>query len=273
MNKTKRDSRPDLGGALALLVARECRALLRALAMRKRRQEGIHAARKSCRRLRSLLPLLPPGQPSEAVDRGLRELAHGLAPLRDAHMAVQTAQVLAQAHAAWITPEVVRALAQNAEQILAGALSQDPHWRQRRAEARQLIAALQALAWPQIRPAPARKTLKRSRRRMRKARKQALALRSPVALHRWRRRARKLRYQLEFLRKARRMAGMKKRRTQKYGQRATQLSALTDQLGWRQDFQILLATVEQLPDSSAIRALRRKLPGWSQAEPLPARKG
>ncbi|RUL70153.1 CHAD domain-containing protein [Dyella choica] len=271
MNKTKRDGLPALGPSLELLAARECRSLLRALAVRKRRQEGIHQARKSCRRLRSLLPLLPPGQPTGAVNRRLRELAHGLAPLRDAHIAAHTAKLLATAHETWITPEVIHALEHRCEQILDDALKQDPQWRQRRADAQRIITSIHALAWADIRPALAMKTLKRSQRRVKKAHGKALASRVPDALHRWRRRARKLRYQLEFVRKARRMAGMKKRRTQSYGARARQLSALTDQLGWRQDFQIFLGAIEQLPDSTDVRALRRQLPNksasWSQAEP------
>ncbi|GLQ89935.1 CHAD domain-containing protein [Dyella flagellata] len=273
MNKTKNDGRPALGTALGQLAARECRSLLRALAMRKRRQEGIHEARKSCRRLRSLLPLLPPEQPTNAVNRGLQELAHALAPLRDAHIAARTAKLLATAHETWITPEVIHSLEHRCEQMLDNALKQDPHWRRRRADAQRIIASIHALAWADIRPSLAKKTLKRSKRRVKKAHSKARESRAPDALHRWRRRARKLRYQLEFVRKARHVAGMKKGRSQKYAASAKQLSALTDQLGWRQDFQIFLDAVEQLPTSRDVRALRRELPSksasWSQAEPLP----
>ncbi|GGA43065.1 CHAD domain-containing protein [Dyella nitratireducens] len=270
INKTKHDSLPSLGSALSTLATRECRRLLRALAMRKQRQEGIHEARKSCRRLRSILPLLPPEQPTDAVDHGLRELAHSLAPLRDAHMAVRTAKLLATAHETSITRPVLQALERRCEQMIDHALKQDPHWRQRRVEAQRIVAAIHALSWHDIRPSLAIQTLKHSKRRVKKARRKALALRTPAASHRWRRRARKLRYQLEFLRKARRMAGMKKHRTQQYGEQAKHLSAVTDQLGWRQDFQIFLDAVKQLPNSAKVLALRQELKSksasWSEAE-------
>lgn len=271
ISKAKRDNLPTIGSALGTLAARECRRLLRALGMRKQRQEGIHEARKSCRRLRSILPLLPPGRPIDTADHGLQELARSLGPMRDAYIAARTAKLLATAHARSVTPEVLAALEQRCEQMIDAALKQDPHWRHRRAEAQRITAAIQALPWQDIRPSSARQTLKRSKRRVKKAHKKALALRTPPASHRWRRRARKLRYQFDFVRKARRMAGMKKARTQRYGDQAKHLSTLTDQLGWRQDFQIFLGAVEALPDSAKVLALRRELKSksanWSKAEP------
>lgn len=271
INKAKHDNLPTMGSSLGTLAARECRRLLRALGMRKQRQEGIHEARKSCRRLRSILPLLPPEQPIDAVDHGLRDLAHSLAPMRDAYIAARTAKLLATAHATSVTPQVLHALERHCEQTIDAALKQDPHWRHRRTEAKRIMAAIQALPWQDIRPSIAKKALKRSKQRVKKARKKADALHTPTASHRWRRRARKLRYQLDFVRKARRMAGMKKARTQRYGEQAKHLSTLTDQLGWRQDFQIFLGAVETLPDSAKVLALRRELKSkaasWSKAEP------
>jgi hypothetical protein len=271
INKAKHDNLPTIGSALGTLAGRECRRLLRALGMRKQRQEGIHEARKSCRRLRSILPLLPPGPRIDAVDQGLQELARSLGPMRDAYIAARTAKLLATAHARSVTPEVLQTLDQRCEQMIDAALKQDPQWRHRRAEAQRIAASIQALQWQDIRPSSARQTLKHSKRRVKKARKKALALRTPPASHRWRRRARTLRYQLDSVRKARRMAGMKKPRTQRYGERAKHLSMLTDQLGWRQDFQIFLGAVEALPESAKVMALRRELKSksasWSKAEP------
>lgn len=270
-NKTRHDSLPSFGAALGILADQECRRLVRALAMRKERQEGIHEARKSCRRLRSILPLLPPEQPTDAVGHGLQALAHSIAPMRDAYIAARTAKLLAKTHAADITPELIALLEQRCEDTLGHALQSDAQLRQRRAHAQRIIAAIHALAWQDIRPSLARQTLKQSKQRVRKARNKALASQAPSSLHRWRRRARKRRYQLEFVRKARRMAGMKKQRTQKYAAQAKQLSALTDRLGWRQDIQILLGAIEELPDAGGMRALRQRLPSkaasWSNAEP------
>jgi len=266
MKTTKHHGPPLVGPALRALATREGRALQRALAMQKKRQEGIHEARKACRRLRSLLLLLP-NQPTDALDRDLQKLAHGLAPLRDAHIAVRTAKLLATARTNLLTPAVIHALEDRCERIVGHALQDDPQWRRRRTAARGIIARLGNLSWQGTPAADAKKTLKRTRRKMKKAHREALEQRTPTALHRWRRRTRKLRYQLEFLRKARRMAGMKKR----YGKRIKQLTATTDQLGWRQDFQIFLDAVGQLPDNADVIALRRELKSksasWSESEP------
>jgi CHAD domain-containing protein len=260
-----------LGAALGALATRECRLLQRALAMRSKRQEGIHEARKSCRRLRSLVPLMPLDGPTGELDQTLRQLAHSLAPLRDAHIAARTARVLASAHPSRFTPEIMRAFDDRTNALLGHALSEDPNWRQRRADVQHMAEVVSALPWQDIHSGQTKEVVKRGRRKVKRAREKALAERTPPARHRWRRRARKLRYQLEFLRKARRMAGMKKHRTKRYGEQAKQLSAITDQLGWRQDFQIFLDAVEQLPDTADVQALRRELQSksasWSKSEP------
>lgn len=271
MNKSKQSSSLSLGPTLKVLVAGECRSLQRALGMRKDRQKGIHETRKSCRRLRCLLSFLPSKQPTDAIDQALRTMVHSFSPQRDAHIAARTAQLLATQHETWVTPEVIRALENHAGQVLEEALRDDPNWQRRRAEARRIIETLEVLPWQAIRSSAAEKTLTKATRKMEKAREQAEAERTPEASHRWRRRTRKLRYQLELLRKARRMAGMKKSTTKAYGEQAKHLSIATDQLGWRQDFQIFLQTVEQLPDSTDVRALRRMLKSksasWSKSEP------
>lgn len=266
MNKEKPSSSPALGPALKVLAVREGRTLLRGLGMRKKRQEGIHDARRACRRLRSLLLLLP-DQPTRALDRDLQQLAHGLAPLRDAYIAVRTAKLLATARTDLLTPGVIHALEERCEGIVEDALANDPHWRRRRTEARGIIARLDDLSWQRAPFPVAKKTLKRTKRKMKKAHEDALAQPTAACLHRWRRRTRKLRYQLDGLRKAQGLAGMKKR----YGKRIKHLSAVTDQLGWRQDFRIFMEAIGQLPDSSDVLALRRELKSksarWSKSEP------
>jgi hypothetical protein len=259
MNKNAQTGQPSLGLAFRALAASECRALQRMLAMRGDRQKAIHEARKSCRRLRAMLPFLPSEQPTEAIDQALRAMMHGLAPQRDAHIAARTAQQLATRHATRITPKVIEALETHAVQVLDEALRDDPDWQHRRVQANRIIDTLEVLPWQDIRPAAVKKSLKKTARKMDKAQAQALAERTPEASHRWRRRTRKFRYQLELVRKARRMAGMKKRRTKHYGDWAKRLSNTTDQLGWRQDVQIFLQTIEQLPDSSNVHALRQEL--------------
>ncbi|WP_233842713.1 CHAD domain-containing protein [Dyella sp. 2HG41-7] len=274
MNKAKHDSSPKLGPALGSLAAGECRSLQRALAMRKKRHEGIHATRKSCRRLRCLIRFLPAAEPVDALDRVLKELARSFSPLRDAHIAARTARLLATSHKIKLTPNVIKAFDAHSERLLDNALQDDPHWRHRRAEAHRVIAACNSLRWEDIRPSSAKKTLKRTTRKMKKTQKEATELRAAAADHRWRRRARKVRYELEHLRKARRIADMKKSRTKRYGERAKQLAAITDRLGWRQDFQVFVKTANLLPDSLDVLALRKALKtnssNLSQSEPPPA---
>jgi CHAD domain-containing protein len=271
MNKSRQRSPSSLGSALKAVVARDGRSLLRALAMRKDRQTGIHEARKACRRLRGLLSFLPSGETTDALDEALRTMVHSLAPQRDAYIATRTARLLAMQHEASLTPEVIDALDHHATHVLDEALQDDPNWQRRRVEARRIIDALQMLPWHAIDSSSAKRKLKKAARKMKKAHEQAKAERTPEAFHRWRRRARKLRYQLELLRKARRLAGMKKRKTKEYGERAKHLSHATDQLGWRQDFQIFLHAVQQLPDTSGVQALRETLKSkstnWLESEP------
>jgi CHAD domain-containing protein len=271
MNTHKQDNPSRLGSALETLVSKECHTLQRALTARKDRQKGIHDARKSCRRLRSALPLLPSSASTEALDQSLRDLLHSFAPLRDAYMATRTARLLATHHQTRMTPSILHDLDERAERTLNTALDDDPDWRDRRAEAHRIIPALKALPWRAIHTSSARKTLKKAKRKMKKARGEAQAQRTPEDFHRWRRRARKLRYQLQWLRNARRDAGMKKTKTKAYGDRARQLRSLTDQLGWRQDFQIFMQAVERLPDNAEVLALRRDLKAnsasWSKSQP------
>lgn len=273
MNKNAQTGRPSLGLAFRALAASECRALQRTLATREDRQKGIHEARKSCRRLRAMLPFLPSEQPTEAIDQALRAMVHGLSPQRDAHIAARTARQLATRHAALITPKVIETLESHSAQVLDEALRDDPDWQHRRVQANRIIDTLEVLPWQAIRSAAVKKSLKKSARKMDKAQEQAQAECTPEASHRWRRRARKLRYQLELVRKARRMASLKKRKTKIYGDWAKRLSHTTDQLGWRQDVQIFLQTIEQLPDSTNVRALRQELESstqnWPEADSQP----
>ncbi|HUA79569.1 MAG TPA: CHAD domain-containing protein [Dyella sp.] len=271
MNKTKHDDAPTLGSALGILAARECRLLQRALAMRKKRQEGIHQTRKSCRRLRCLLRFLPTGEPTDALDHALKQLARSFSPLRDAYVAVRSARLLVTSHEIQTATDIIKTFESYSDHLLGDALHDDPHWRHRRAQAHHVVTACSALRWEDVRPSATKKTLKRATRKMKKAKKDAVALRTTAAHHRWRRRARMVRYQLELLRKARRMADMKKRRIKLYGEQANHLATITDQLGWRQDFQVFVKTVELLPDSADVSALRKSLKAkstdWSTSKP------
>jgi CHAD domain-containing protein len=267
MNDMKQRKSVDIGSALGALAAKECRSLEHALALHKGRHDGIHEARKSSRRLRSLLDFLKPrsDQQVASLDRTLKQLIDSFSALRDAHVAARTARLLATSHAATLTPSLMDALEHRSAALLNEALENDPNWRRRSAKVRRLTVAIEGLPWQQVTPSLAKKVLKQNVRRMKKARRAALQEHTTPAFHRWRRRARHVRYQLEFLRTARRKVGMKKRRTQQYEARIKRLNLLSDRLGWRQDFQVFLQALDQLPASTDMVALRAALSTKSAA--------
>ncbi|MFK2873601.1 CHAD domain-containing protein [Dyella lipolytica] len=261
MNDAKQCKSLDIGSALGALAAKECQSLEHALALRKGRHDGIHEARKSSRRLRSLLAFLEPRSDRRiaSLDKTLKQLVDSFSALRDAHVAARTARLLAATHAATLTPSLMDALEHRSAALLDEALENDPHWRRRSAKVRRIAVAIEGLPWQQVTPSTAKKVLKQHVQRMKKVRQAALEERTTPAFHRWRRRARQVRYQLEFLRTARRKVGMKKRRTEQYEARIKRLSLLSDRLGWRQDFQVFMSALDQLPASIDIVALRAAL--------------
>jgi CHAD domain-containing protein len=278
MKKARRSREPHLGVALGMLASKECHALQQALAAHKDRHGGIHDARRSCRRLRSLLALLARASDDEhihAADKALRKLTHSFSELRDAHVAIRTAQRLAGPHASLPAPLLIQQLEARSDALLDDALRQDPEWAQRRESAEHLAKSIDALNWKAMTPALTRRSLKHSAKRMKKARRKAQEARTNEAFHRWRRRSRQLRYQLQFLRNARHATGAKKRRIHQHDNRIRQLDLITDRLGWRQDFQVFLQTLDKLPPMAEVTALRAalaKTPATTTKTPLPQAK-
>ncbi|GLQ51473.1 CHAD domain-containing protein [Dyella flava] len=262
MGKVRHNGGLSIGASLGALALKECRLLLQALTTRKERHGGIHHARRACRKLRSLLDFLETSsdQPHvEALHKSLRRLVHSFSDLRDAHVATRTARLLASSHTATVTPALIDQLKRRSAALLDAALDKDPDWRRRSGKSVRITTAIEALGWSTLTPTTTKKALKHSIKRMKKARRAALEKRTNKAFHRWRRRARQVRYQLEFLRKARQMAGMRKSHGQEYGARAKQLGLLTDRLGWRQDFRVFLMTLDRLSASDDVLALREAL--------------
>jgi CHAD domain-containing protein len=260
MSRAIQASDLKMGPALKVLALNECRSLERSLAAGKARHERIHEVRKSSRRLRSLLALFTelPNRRAVTLDKALRQLVHSFSALRDAHVAVRTAWLMATSQEA-LTPALVGALKRHSATLLGEALESDPGWRRRRVKVQGIVEAVEKLPWQLVSPSIAKGVVKQSTKRMKKARRVALEQRTVTDLHRWRRRARHLRYQLEFLRKARRMANMKKKRTQHYADQIKRLASMTDRLGWRQDFQVFLDALGHLPSSADARDLREAL--------------
>ena len=269
MSNAKQDGKLKIGSALATLAAKECRSLQHALSVDKGWHSGIHDARRSCRRLRSLLAFLEPSSNQQAIalDKALRQLAHGFSVLRDAHVATRTARLLATTHQTVLTPAIVSALEDHSAALLEKALESDPKWHRRCTKAERIATELKELNWQDASALTAKEVLRRSVRRMKKTRRNALEQRTDMAFHRWRRRARLLRYQLEFLRKARQLAGLKKSGTRRYDLRIKRLGLIIDRLGWRQDFQVFLSTLDQLPASVDVAAVRKALTAKSKIRP------
>jgi CHAD domain-containing protein len=269
MNQARRSDGHHIGSALASLAAKECRSLHESLAQEKDDHRGIHDARRACRRLRCLLPLLadlPVAEQAAAIDKKLRRLVHGLSDLRDAHVAFRTAQRLASTHAS-LTPSLIGLLEDHSATLLAAAQEQDSGWKHRRHQAARISEAIHALPWQTITPSATKAALKQSKKRMKKTCRKAREQRTSEASHRWRRRARQLRYQLQLLRKARLMTGMDKSCMQQYEARIKRLGLLTDRLGWRQDVQVFLHALDQLPASAEVTALRAELSGKTSTSP------
>jgi CHAD domain-containing protein len=260
MNSANQAGSLKIGPALKALALRECRSLEHSLAVKKTHHERIHDIRKSSRRLRSVLTVFKPvsKQRAMALDKELKRLLHSFSALRDAHVAVLTARSMATTHET-LTPALLSALEHRSATLLDEALEEDSDWHRRRTKVRRIVKAIETLPWQLVTPSLAKHAVQKSFRRVKKARRAAFEQRTVTTLHRWRRRARKLRYQLEFLCKARHMAGMKKKRTAQYGVFIKHLKSITDRLGWRQDFHVFLNALDHLPPSHDAAVLRQSL--------------
>lgn len=244
-----RTASAPIGERAAALAAGDARALVSALAVAPADPAGVHEARKSVRRLRSLLALGRRALGREAVDaidHDLRTLARALSALRDGQVVQETARHLADEttdadqRAAW--EALLPRLAERQRHRLAGALRDDPGFVRRQALAHRQAERLQQLPWHRLRRDDLRQALARSRRRQ--ARAQAEAIRSGRVddLHEWRRRSRRLRMQLTALRKLH-------VRPPADGPPAPglrQVSRLVDQLGVLQDLALLAQALEAL---------------------------
>lgn len=236
------------GERAAALAAGDARALASALALAPADPAGVHEARKSVRRLRSLLALSRRtlGKDAvDAIDHDLRALAKELSAQRDGQVVQDTARQLADdaadadERANWNA--LLPLLAERQQQRLADTLRQDPGFVRRQAQAHRQAERLQQLPWHRLHGSDLRQALERSVRRQARAQATALASGSVDDLHDWRRRSRRLRMQLTALRKlhvrphlGHHTAGLR------------QVGKLVDQLGVLQDLALLSQALEAL---------------------------
>lgn len=253
---------PSIQAALAALAGRECRGAARALADVKNRNRGIHEARKSLRRLKSLLALgaEPFADKLPALNERIGKLATGLSPLRDAHVAVHTAQVLAGPGPSPEWQQAIHALENRRDGRLAAALTKDPRFLKRRHQIRDLGDAIEALPWKSVTRRTIEHALALSERRVARAEKRVRKDGSVANLHRWRRRARRLRMQLDFWRKLLKATGKSahKRGAQDKAALHT-MSRLSDALGAKQDLRALRATLRTLKAPLTLEPLLERI--------------
>lgn len=228
------------------MAMKACRSLLRTLSSQRRVHISIHTARKAIRRLRALLSLLAFVE-SEDSDHVLKRVGDSLSALRDAHVAVLTAERLGKQGAKEAWRPVVVCLRRRRDVLIQRALVRDPEFRLRRTRVERVARALEALPWQELNAADLRSALKRSRRRVAKARRRAKDDPSMQNLHRWRRRVRRLRMQLEAV--AEFAPDVAKKATKHPIESETRsLEKLGDRLGERHDEAVLQKLLRRLAD-------------------------
>jgi hypothetical protein len=256
------------GERAAALASGDARALASALAIAPADPTGVHEARKSVRRLRSLLALgrRALGKDAvDAIDRELRVLAKDLSALRDGQVVQDTARQLAGDAADagervnW--EALLPLLAERQQHRLADALREDPGFMRRQAQAHRQAERLQQLPWHRLHGNDLRDALGRSIRRQARAQATALASGSVDDLHAWRRRSRRLRMQLGALRKLH-----VRPHTGHHVTGVRHVARLVDQLGVLQDLALLSQALDALehvhprPRSAALRRARTPSP-------------
>ncbi|HCR33912.1 MAG TPA: hypothetical protein DIV57_11115 [Stenotrophomonas sp.] len=237
-------SAADPGESVRKRAIQECRSIIAALSASDDPHAAIHAARKAIRRLRALLALLHDSALElDDADRRLQRLGDSLSDLRDAHVVVQAAVYLQDAHAAEAWPGIIARLVQRRDRLLQEALQRDPRFDRR---VRRVVIVQEQLAkqpWAKLRRSTLRSNLERSQRRARKAALRASDDGGTDAIHRWRRKVRRLRMQLDVAQALKLHAGHAERKSSD----ARALHRLSDVLGERQDLQLLRNLVRAMP--------------------------
>ncbi|KAF1009201.1 MAG: hypothetical protein GAK28_00834 [Luteibacter sp.] len=179
--------KPSLAAALADLTTREARRALRSLGDDGDRHTGVHEARKSLRRLKSLLDL--GGERFDAnrepIVRGLTRLASSLSTLRDAHVAVTIARHVGGESPSERWSTAIAWLEARRDAMLDEALRKDPGFGKRRQRLAAIGAAITALPWDTVERPDIERALARSERRVAKAGGKAATQATTGNLHRW----------------------------------------------------------------------------------------
>jgi CHAD domain-containing protein len=224
--------------------------------------EGIHAARKAIRFIRAALDL---GQASLGYDatlasKSLKVLCRDLAPMRDAHVVVNTLDSIAKNSRhigrGKILQEVREHLIKQQTLSLGQLLEQDPNLSRLRARSCELRSTIASLPWAAIHDHDVETALAFSERRAKRAAKRVRSSPQGSRRHRWRRRLRHLRYQMMIVESALRWrtgkhspasnheANLHFERTLKLPITIAKLEKMTSKLGFECDLRALHLAIE-----------------------------
>ena len=168
------------------------------------RHDGVHEARKCLRRTRAVLAIgaKPWRRSIAAVDIELRRICRGLSWIRDAQALVESlvrlegnSGITADIHA-----RALMAATRRRDEVLTLALRRDADFARRRQRIAKVDTRLAALDWSALDTQAALAALRRSERRLRRSRRQAMAKPEDDARwHTFRRRLRRWRQQITVL--------------------------------------------------------------------------
>lgn len=268
-----------IGTLLGHWLQQQLNIIEQQLRRRTHRHGAIHETRKAARRFRAGLALCATlnGDTVATADRRVRRIGRKLSPLRDAHVAAETAAARRKGPLAAHWRELQQALRQRRDTLLQQALHTDPAFRRLRHQAQRTAAELAALDFSSLHAPQLLQALRDSAARLRRAQRTASAASATAEQrHRWRRRVRRLRQQLDCLQQiaadaqapagARKEAALVLARASAFLPAAERLSALTDELGGQQDSANLRRLLRREPSLPHGDELRRTLP---RRHPLP----
>ena len=209
MNAHSKDAPMDLGAALRGIADHQLTRASQCLSWKGgHRHKGVHQARKSIRRVRSILALagaaLGPG--AEALSYLLSEVNRGLSHVRDAQALVEAIDHLA-AHThdeKWLRllARARRSAVVARRVVLQTAIAADPDLLQTRDPLLRIKAALDGLAWNGVASREVEAAFSLGKEKTRKAAKKAHKTGEDEDWHRWRRKARRQSQQQRILAEA-----------------------------------------------------------------------
>lgn len=270
---------PTLGRQLGCWLRTQLDIIEQQLCRRTHRHGAIHETRKAARRFRAGLELCAAlnSDAIAAADRRVRRIGKKLSPLRDAHVAAETAAALRTGPLAAHWRELQQALRQRRDGLLRQVLQDDPAFRRLRRQALHARAELATLDFTPLEAKQLVQALRDSCARLQRAQRAASAVYATSGQrHRWRRRLRRLRQQLDFVQHiaqdgqapgaVRRDAALVLAQAAAFLPATVDLGALADELGRQQDKANLRRLLRREPALPHQAALRRLLP---RAYPMP----